>query len=111
MAVKIRLARGGRKNLALYNIVIADARSPRDGRFIEKIGTYNPNTDPATVAISEEKALKWLFDGAQPTNTVRSLLSKKGIMLRKHLQVGVKKGAITQEAADKKWSEWKESKG
>jgi small subunit ribosomal protein S16 len=106
MAVKIRLARRGRKNLAIYDIVVADARAPRDGKFIEKLGSYNPNTDPATIILNEERALKWLFNGALPTDTARSILSKKGVMLRKHLQIGVMKGAITQEEADKRYNEW-----
>lgn len=110
MAVKIRLARRGRKKLALYDIVVADARAPRDGRFIEKLGNYNPNTHPATVSIKDEKALQWLIKGAQPTNTTRNILSDQGIMLRKHLQLGVNKGAITQEEADKKWEAWKKEK-
>ena len=85
MAVKIRLTRTGRHNLALYRIVVADSRSPRDGRFIEVLGTYNPNTKPATVTINEEKALKWLGNGAQPTDTVRTLLKSEGIMNKFHL--------------------------
>jgi small subunit ribosomal protein S16 len=108
--VRIRLARRGRKKQAIYDIVVADSRSPRDGRFIEKIGTYNPNTHPATVEVSEDKALKWLLTGAEPSDTTRSLLSHKGIMFRKHLQVGVIKGAITQEDADKRFAEWKAEK-
>lgn len=107
MAVKIRLARCGRKHLAEYEIVVADARAPRDGRFIEKIGNYNPNTVPSTVRVNEESAVKWLLRGAQPTDTVKNLLSKKGVMLKKHLQVGVLKGAITQEQADEKFINWK----
>lgn len=107
MAVKIRLARCGRRHLAEYDIIIADARSPRDGRFIEKIGSYNPNTAPATVKLNETSALKWLFQGAQPTDTVKTLLSKQGVMLKKHLQIGVIKGAITQEQADEKFTNWK----
>jgi len=110
MAVKIRLARRGRKKLALYDIVVADARASRDGRFIEKLGNYNPNTQPSTVSLREEKTLQWLFDGAQPTNTVKNILSSSGILLRKHLQVGVKKGAITQEEADKRWEAWRQAK-
>ncbi|ROT47644.1 30S ribosomal protein S16 [Candidatus Cardinium hertigii] len=106
MAVKIRLARCGRRHLAEYDIVVADARSPRDGRFIEKIGNYNPNTAPSTIRLNEASALKWLFQGAQPTDTVKGLLSKQGIMLRKHLQIGVNKGAITQEQADEKFRLW-----
>ena len=106
MAVKIRLARHGKKNYSFYHIVIADSRSPRDGRFIERIGTYNPNTNPATIELNGEKALQWLFNGAQPTDTCRRILSYKGILLKKHLQEGVKKGAITQEVADQKWNAW-----
>ncbi|MCS6968923.1 MAG: 30S ribosomal protein S16 [Cytophagales bacterium] len=106
MAVKIRLARRGRKKLAMYDIVVADSRAPRDGRFIEKIGIYNPNTDPATVEVNAERALYWLMCGAQPTDTARNLLSEKGVLLRKHLQVGVMKGAITQEQADARFNEW-----
>ena len=110
MAVKIRLARRGRKKLAIYDIVVADARAPRDGRFIEKLGNYNPNTHPATVLLKEDKALDWVLKGAQPTNTTRNILSAQGIMLKKHLQLGVNKGAITQEEADKKWEAWKKEK-
>ena len=102
MAVKIRLARRGRKARAMYDVVVADARAPRDGRFIEKIGIYNPNTNPALIDIDEDKAFKWVMDGAQPTDTVRAMLSYRGVMMRKHLQVGVTKGAITQEQADEK---------
>lgn len=110
MAVKIRLARRGRKALALYDIVVADVRSPRDGRYIEKLGNYNPNTNPATIVLNEESALKWVMDGAQPTDTTRAILSYKGIMMKKHLQVGVNKGAITQEVADKRFAEWFKTK-
>ena len=110
MAVKIRLARRGRKKLALYDIVVADASAPRDGRFIEKLGNYNPNTSPATILLKEESAMQWLLKGAQPTNTVRNLLSAQGILLKKHLQVGVNKGALTQEEADKKLGVWKQEK-
>jgi len=106
MPVKIRLARRGRKKAAMYDVVVADARAPRDGRFIEKIGTYNPNTDPATVNIDNDRAFKWVMDGAQPTDTVRAMLSYRGVLMRKHLQVGVDKGAITQEEADKKLEAW-----
>ena len=106
MSVKIRLARRGRKKAALYDVVIADARAPRDGKFIEKIGTYNPNTDPATININYEKAFQWVMDGAQPSDTVRAMLSYRGVLLKKHLQVGVNKGAITQEEADKKLEAW-----
>jgi small subunit ribosomal protein S16 len=110
MAVKIRLARRGRKKLAMYDIVIADARAPRDGKFIEKIGTYNPNTNPASINLNEDSALKWVLNGAQPTDTTRAILSYKGILLKKHLQVGVNKGAISQEAADTKFNDWKTTK-
>jgi small subunit ribosomal protein S16 len=110
MALKIRLSRRGRKKLALYDIVVADARAPRDGRFIEKLGSYNPNTHPATVSLKEEDALQWLFKGAQPTNTVKTILSSHGILFKKHLQIGVNKGAVTQEAADKKFADWKQAK-
>jgi len=106
MAVKIRLARCGRKHLAEYDIVVADARSPRDGRFIEKIGNYNPNTAPATIKLNEASTLKWLFQGAQPTDTVKTLLSKQGILFKRHLQIGVMKGAITQEQANQKFTSW-----
>jgi len=110
MAVKIRLARRGRKKLAIYDVVVADARAPRDGRFIEKLGIYNPNANPALIDIREDKALDWLMKGAKPTDTVRAILSYRGIMLKKHLQVGVNKGAITQEEADKRFDDWIESK-
>jgi small subunit ribosomal protein S16 len=106
MSVKIRLARRGRKKQAIYDVVVADARAPRDGRFIEKIGTYNPNTNPASININNERALTWLLNGAQPTDTVKAMLSYRGIMLKKHLQIGVLKGAITQEQADDKFNAW-----
>ena len=106
MAVKIRLSRRGRKKLAIFDIIIADARSPRDGKIIEKIGTYNPNINPAQIVLDETKALEWLMQGAQPTDTVRAILSYKGILLKKHLQIGVNKKAITQEEADKKFNAW-----
>lgn len=110
MAVKIRLARRGRKKMAIYDVVVADARAPRDGRFIEKLGTYNPNTDPASININNERALKWLLNGAQPTDTVKAMLSYRGVLLKKHLQIGVLKGAISQEEADAKFEAWKASK-
>lgn len=106
MPVKIRLARRGRKKKAIYDIVVADSRSPRDGKFIEKIGLYNPNTNPATITLSEDKALDWVMKGALPTDTTRAILSYKGVMMKKHLQIGVLKGALTQEDADKKYDEW-----
>lgn len=106
MAVKIRLARRGKKNYAFYHIVAADSRSPRDGRFIEKLGVYNPNTNPATIDLNMDRALYWLDCGAQPTDTCRSILSYKGVLLRKHLLIGVKKGAITLEIADQRFNAW-----
>ena len=107
MAVKIRLQRHGKKNFAFFHIVVADTRAPRDGRYIEQIGSYNPNTNPATIVINEERALAWLAVGAQTTLTARRILSYEGILLRKHLQGGVAKGALTQEQADAKWNAWK----
>lgn len=106
MAVKIRLARRGRKKMAMYDVVVADARAPRDGRFIEKIGVYNPNSDPAFINIDNDKAFDWVMKGAQPTDTVKAMLSYRGVMFRKHLQIGVIKGAVTQEQADAKLAEW-----
>ena len=110
MAVKIRLARRGRKKKAIYDIVVADARAPRDGRFIEKLGIYNPGTNPAFIVLEADKAVDWLLKGAQPTDTARSILQHEGVMLKKHLQIGVNKGAITQEVADARFEEWKGSK-
>lgn len=110
MAVKIRLARRGRKKKAMYDVVIADARAPRDGRFIEKIGVYDPNTDPAFIKIDNDKAFDWLMKGALPTDTVKAMLSYRGLMYKKHLQIGVVKGAISQEEADKKLEAWLEEK-
>ena len=110
MAVKIRLARRGRKKLAMYDVVVADARAPRDGRFIEKIGTYNPLTVPATIELNDERAFNWLMNGAQPSDTVKAMLSYRGIMLKKHLQIGVIKGALTQEQADTKLADWLKDK-
>lgn len=107
MAVKIRLQRHGKKNFAFFHIVVADSRAPRDGRFIEQIGSYNPNTNPATIVLDGDKALEWLNKGAQPTDTTRRILSYEGVLLKKHLQGGVKKGALTQEQADAKWQAWK----
>lgn len=108
--IKIRLARRGRKRLAIYDIVVAHSRSPRDGRFVEKLGVYNPNTNPATITLNEERALYWTMNGAQPTPTSRAILSYKGVLYKKHLQVGVNKGAITQEQADEKFNAWKTKK-
>lgn len=110
MPVKIRLQRRGRKKRPFYHIVIADSRSPRDGRFIEKIGVYNPMTSPATIDVDRQKALDWLGNGAQPTHTVNAILRYKGVMYMKHLQRGVSKGAFTQEEADQKFAAWLESK-
>lgn len=113
MAVKIRLARRGRKKSPFYHIVVANSRSPRDGKYIESIGSYNPLTVPATIELDREKAYDWLTKGAQPTDTVAAILRFKGVLLKKHLQEGVKKGALTQEQADAKLAEWiaaKESK-
>ncbi len=110
MAVKIRLARRGRTKRPYYHIVVADARAPRDGKFIEQIGSYNPMTKPATIELDRDKAYDWLTKGAQPTDTARAILRFKGVMYRKHLQRGVTKGALTQEAADAKLAEWIEAK-
>ena len=107
MAVKIRLQRHGKKNFAFFHIVVADSRSPRDGRYIEQIGSYNPNTNPATIVLDFDKALAWIKVGAEPTLTARRILSYEGVLLRHHLDGGVAKGALTQEIADKKFSDWK----
>ncbi|MBP5457584.1 MAG: 30S ribosomal protein S16 [Paludibacteraceae bacterium] len=106
MATKIRLQRHGRKGYAYYHIVVADSRAPRDGKFIEKIGSYNPNTNPATVDINFDRALYWVMVGAQPTDTTRNLLSDKGVYLKKHLLGGVKKGAFSEAVADQKFNAW-----
>jgi small subunit ribosomal protein S16 len=108
--VKIRLARRGRKKLAMFDIVVSDARAPRDGKFIEKIGVYNPLTNPASIDLNEDKAFDWLMKGAQPSDTVGRMLSYRGILMRKHLQIGVIKGALTQDQADSKLADWKKSK-
>ena len=107
MATKIRLQRHGRKGYAFYPIVVADSRAPRDGKFIERIGSYNPNTNPATISLNFDRALYWIEVGAQPTDTVRSILSKEGVMLMKHLRGGVKKGAFTEEEAQRRFEAWK----
>ena len=107
MAVKIRLQRHGKKNFAFFHIVVADSRSPRDGRYIEQIGSYNPNTNPATIVLNAERALAWVKVGAEPTLTARRILSYEGVLLRHHLDGGVAKGALTQAEADKKWNDWK----
>jgi small subunit ribosomal protein S16 len=106
MAVKIRLARKGRRKLAYYHIVVADSRSPRDGRYIEKIGIYNPITNPATIDLDFDKALGWLQNGALPTETCRAILSYKGVLLKKHLLEGVKKGAFDEAEATRRFEEW-----
>ena len=110
MPVKIRLQRKGRKKRPFYHIVVADARAPRDGKFIDKIGSYNPMTKPATIEVDRDAAFDWLMKGAQPTDTVRAILRFKGVMYRKHLMRGVAKGALTQEEADKKYQDWVEAK-
>jgi len=106
MAVKIRLQRHGKKGKPFYHVVVADSRAPRDGKFIERIGSYNPNTNPATIDLNFDKALDWLNKGAQPTDTTRAILSYKGVLYKKHLQGGVKKGAFDEAAADAKFEEW-----
>jgi small subunit ribosomal protein S16 len=110
MPVKIRLSRQGRKKLPFYHIVVADSRAPRDGRFIERVGSYNPVTNPATIELNFERALDWLQKGAQPTDTCRAILSYKGVMIKKHLLEGVTKGALTAEQAEAKFQAWMESK-
>ena len=110
MPVRIRLQRHGKKNQPFYHIVVADGRAPRDGRFIEKLGTYNPMTNPAQIVINEDKAVEWLKNGAQPSDTCRRILSYKGVLLKRHLQIGVEKGAISQAQADVKFNEWKQAK-
>ena len=107
MAVKIRLQRHGKKNFAFFHIVVADTRAPRDGRYIEQLGSYNPNTNPATIVLDADRALAWLNVGAEPSLVARRILSYEGVMLRKHLQGGVAKGALTQEQADAKYNAWK----
>ncbi len=110
MATKIRLQRHGRKNYAFYPIVIADSRAPRDGRFIERIGSYNPNTNPATITLNFERALYWVTVGAEPTDTVRSILSHEGVLLMHHLMGGVAKGAFDQAEAERRFNAWKAKK-
>jgi small subunit ribosomal protein S16 len=110
MATKIRLQRHGRKGYAFYKIVVADSRAPRDGKFIERIGSYNPNTDPATIDLNFERALYWLNVGAQPTDTTRNILSEQGVLLKKHLQGGVKKGAFDEVEAEKRFNAWLDNK-
>jgi small subunit ribosomal protein S16 len=110
MPVKIRLARHGRKRRPYYYIVAADSRSPRDGRFIERLGSYNPNTDPASIILDFDKAVDWVMKGAQPTDTVRSILSREGVMLKKHLLEGVRKGAFDEAEAERRFDVWKKDK-
>jgi len=110
MSVKIRLARHGRKQHAYYHIVVANSRAPRDGRFIERIGSYNPNTNPATIDLDFDKAISWLFKGAQPTDTTRSILSQQGVMMKKHLLEGAKKGAFSEADAEVKFEAWMKEK-
>jgi small subunit ribosomal protein S16 len=110
MSVKIRLQRHGKKQKPFYWIVAADARSKRDGRYLEKLGTYNPNTNPATIDLNLDQAVQWLHNGAQPTDTAKAILSYKGVLLKHHLDGGVRKGALTQEQADAKLAKWLEEK-
>ena len=111
MAVKIRLQRHGKKGNPIYWIVIADEQSKRDGKYIEKLGTYDPNTNPASIELDFDSSIKWLEKGAQPTNTAKAILSYEGVLLRKHLNLGVQKGAFTEEEAKKRFDEWKKGKG
>ncbi len=106
MAVKIRLQRHGKKDSAFFHVVVADGRAPRDGKFIEKLGTYNPNNNPATIDIDFDSTLDWLMKGAQPTDTARAILSYKGILMKKHLLEGVKKGALTEAQMEQKFNKW-----
>ena len=110
MATKIRLQRGGRKGYAVYRIVVADVRAPRDGKFIEKLGMYNPNTNPATVDLNFDRALYWVGVGAQPSDTVRSILKREGVYLMKHLMGGVSKGGFDEATCQKKFDDWKANK-
>ena len=111
MATKIRLQRQGRKARAIYHIVVADSRKKRDGKFIEKLGIYNPNHDPAFIDLNFESAVKWVATGAEISDTARSILSKEGVLLRNHLDGGISKGALSQEDADAKFEAWKKEKG
>ncbi len=110
MPAKIRMQRHGKKAAGFFHIVVADGRAPRDGKFIEKIGTYNPNTNPATIVLNFDKAMAWLEKGAQPSDTCRAILSYRGVMYRYHLAKGIKKGALTQEQADAKFAKWLQEK-
>jgi len=110
MAVKIRLQRHGKKDSAFFHLVVADGRAPRDGKFIEKLGVYNPNTNPATIDLNFDSTLNWLMKGAQPTDTCRAILSYKGILMKKHLLEGVKKGALTEAQVEQKFNKWLDEK-
>jgi small subunit ribosomal protein S16 len=110
MAVKIRLQRHGKKDAAFFHVVAADGRAPRDGAFIEKLGVYNPNTNPATIDINFDSTLKWLLNGAVPTDTCRAILSYKGVLMKKHLLDGVKKGAFSEAQAEEKFTKWLDQK-
>ena len=110
MATKIRLQRFGKKGKPFFHVVVADSRSPRDGKFIERLGSYNPNTNPATIELNFDKTLDWVNKGAEPTDTCRAILSYKGVLYKKHLEGGVKKGALTQDQAEAKFSEWLSAK-
>ncbi len=110
MATKIRLQRFGKKGKPFYHVVVADARAPRDGKFIERLGSYNPNTNPATIELNFDKAVNWVLNGAEPTDTARAILSYKGVLYKKHLEGGIRKGALTQEQADAKFATWLETK-
>ena len=110
MPARIRLQRHGKKNQPFYHIVVADGRAPRDGKFVEKIGTYNPMTNPAQIVLDTDRAVTWLKNGAQPSDTARRILSYKGVLLKRHLQIGVEKGAISQEQADVKFNQWLQEK-
>jgi len=110
MATKIRLQRFGKKGKPFFHVVVADSRAPRDGKFIERLGSYNPNTNPATIELNFERTLSWVNNGAEPTDTARAILSYKGVLYKKHLEGGVKKGALTQEQADAKFEAWLDAK-
>lgn len=110
MATKLRLQRRGRKNYPFYQIIVADSRAPRDGRYIERIGSYNPNTHPATITLDFDRALYWLQVGAQPTDTVRNILSDEGVLMKKHLLGGVTKGAFDEAEAEKRFETWQNNK-
>lgn len=110
MATRLRLQRRGRKNHPFYQIIVADSRAPRDGRFIERIGTYNPNTNPATITLDFDRALYWLQTGATASDTVRNILSREGVLMKKHLLGGVEKGAFSEEEANRRFEEWQANK-